>query len=164
MIAENLPDQRCLEAIFLEEIERGALQVDSTLTASAATSIAEYSLMTAPERPIALVCNAHTTDPDAIDDERGAVRRILGRVAHSGWHVAWAYPNVDAWILADPRVRGIFDGDEVTRRSRYDRAVRIGPLARTQAIDRDAIGRAFPDFRALVAFIERHAFVPQPTS
>src|SRR5688500_7078178 len=96
LITENLPEQRFLEAIFLREVDDlKTVEVDSALTASAATGIAEYALMEHPERPVALVINTDTEDPEEIEEEvRGPVHRILAQITPTGWHVALAIPKV----------------------------------------------------------------------
>ncbi len=163
LITENLPEQRFLEAIFRPEIERGAVQVDSALTASAATGIAEYSLLSYPGRPVALVLNAGGRYP-LTDEDLEATIRILSKASRSDWCFVPADPDVDAWVMADPRVRAGFESDETTRNNLHERAARIGDLARARPIDRAAIGRSHPSFRDLDNFIKQHTSALQPTT
>jgi hypothetical protein len=161
LMAENLPEHRILEAIFLPERTAGLLKVSSYLTSSAAVAAAVGSVLERPDVPLALVLNTKTDDPAKIDDERRTISRILYRNGPADWHVALAVPDVDSWLMADPRVRQVFEADEVTRTDRYERAVRAIDLARAAPIDREAIGRAHPEFRALNEFIVENTRVPQ---
>lgn len=162
LLAENLPEHRLLEAIFLDERQRGLVEVSSFLTPDAALGAAELFLLQHPERPVALVLNTGTDHSERIAAQRKVTRRVLSRITPDGWHLALAIPDVDAWVMADSRLRQAFESDETTRRSRYERAVRIGDLARDLPVDHEAIGRAHPEFAALAEFINRHATVPQP--
>jgi hypothetical protein len=157
VLTENLPEERALQAIFRDELERGSIEVQSLLTSSAALGVAEYSLLEHPDRPIALVLNAGDEDPMRREERRDTIHRILTNASTSGWHVALAVPDVEAWFMADPFVRATFDADEAARSSRHERAVRIGPLARRRSIDRESICREFPEFQALAEFLERSA-------
>src|SRR4051812_25188647 len=104
ILAENLPEQRFLEAIFREELEHDLVEISSWLTSSAVIGIAQRTLLEQPERPVALVLNTNTRDPREIDVQGRTVRRILARITPDGWHVALAIPEVDVWVLADPRI------------------------------------------------------------
>jgi hypothetical protein len=164
MITENLTERRFLDAIFRAEIERGAVEIASTLTSTGALSVAEYSLLEHPEIPVALVLNADTDDLERVDARQRTIERILTRAAPTGWHVTLAVPKIDAWVKADPRVREDFESNEATRDNRFNQGVRIGELAKVAPIDREAIARAHPEFRALEEFVERHAPIPQPSA
>jgi hypothetical protein len=85
---------------------------------------------------------------------------MLSRIAHSGWHVTLAIPNLDAWVTADPRVKAIFDSNEATKTDRYLRAARIVGLAQERPLDRKAIGLAHPEFLELLRFVSQYEPVP----
>jgi hypothetical protein len=164
LITHSVTNQRFLEAVFRKERESGAMEVSSRSTYSGAIATAEYSLLTGQHNPIALVLNADTDDPERIESEERTIGRILYRAAPNGWHVALAVPNVDAWVKADPRIRADFEANPATRDSRYNQAVRIEELVKEAPLDRDAIRRARPEFRALEEFIERSSPILQPAS
>jgi len=146
-----------LEAIFSGEHDRGAISVGSVLTGSAVTSNAEYSLMTYPQRPVALVFNASAFDPLRIEEERAAVRRILSRVARSGWQDTWANPDVFAWVMADPRIKRCVEENRGIIGNLEGGVYLIRDWAREESIDRKTIARVHPEFRELAEFIEEHA-------
>lgn len=163
LITQDLPEQRFLEAIFRPEVELGTVQVDSGLTVSAAIGIAEYSLLSYPGRPVALVLNTGGRYPLTNEDLEATIR-ILSDASPSPWCFVPADPDIDAWVMADSRVRACFISDETTRNSVSERAARIGDLARDEPLDRAAIGQSHPSFRDLDSFIRQHASALQPTT
>src|SRR5262249_51242378 len=114
--------------------------------------------------PIALVLNTDTDDPERIEREQKTIERILYRAAPRGWHVTLAIPKIDAWVKADPRIRQDFEANLATRDSRYNQSLQIEELVKEAPLDREAIRRAHPEFRALEEFIERSSPIPQPAS
>src|SRR5438132_5984776 len=95
VFVENLPEKRIAEAI----LGRYHPEIVDGFTASAATALAELSLLEHPERPVAVLLNTRTEDPAEIDEVRSALRRILARASPSGWYVALAVPRLDAWAM-----------------------------------------------------------------
>jgi hypothetical protein len=164
ILAENLPEQRFLEAIFQEEMVRNLVEISSWLTSSAVIGIAQRTLLEQPGRPVALVLNSNDSDPQEIEDRSRTVRRILSQITPDNWHVTLAIPKVDSWIRADPRIAQAFQADETMRNDRYNQAVQIGYLVQQAPLDRLAIGRVHPEFAALAEFIQRHLPVPQTAS
>jgi hypothetical protein len=168
LLAENLPDQRFLEAIFRPQIDQGLLKVDSGLTTSGAISIAEFSLLKDPDQPVALVLNTHTSDEEKIADLLGSVRRILSRTVSSNWHVALAIPRLDQWAMKDPAVKAAFDSSPATSKNHnslyVDRAVRMADLVRKKPFDRAILARESVQFRALEEFITSHVGASRATN
>ena len=162
VFTENAKGKALLETILGREYERGAIGVGSVSTSSAVISNAELTLLTYPRQPVALVFNVDTFEPYRLDDERDAARRILGRVARSGWLDVWANPDVSSWIMADPRIRRRVEEDGETVGNYQGRAYLIRDWVRDEPIDREAIARAHPEFRGLADFIEEHAPAARP--
>ncbi|MDR3639093.1 MAG: hypothetical protein P4L84_35135 [Isosphaeraceae bacterium] len=163
LLAENLPEHRFLEAIFLEERRAGLVTVSSYLLPSTALAAAELYLLQDRQRPIALVLNSGTKVPEQIERKRASLQRVLSRITPEHWLVVLAIPDVDSWIMADPQVQERMAADLAFRESRDERSARIAELARTHPLDRNAIGQAHPEFRDLVGFIEQHTSVHTQT-
>jgi hypothetical protein len=164
VITHSATDQRFLEAIFRKERESGVMEVSSRSTYSGAIAMAEYMLLMTGDRPIVLILNADTDDPERIKREQRTIERILYRSAPNGWHVTLAIPNVDAWVKADPRIRADFEANSATRGNRYNQAIRIWELVKEAPLNREEIRRVHPEFRALDEFIERSSPILQPAS
>jgi len=158
LIVENLPDERFVEGIFKPEIEAGLVSVHARYTASGAVSLAQSSLLEHPDRPIAVILNTGTDDPNEIEQEyRGPVQRILSRTAGRSWHAAFAIPGLDVWAAADPRIREALERDEAEhgKSTCAERSRRFEELVKEQPFDREALCRANDEARGLIEFIER---------
>jgi hypothetical protein len=164
LLTENFPEQRFLQALFLEETQRGLVAVSSYLLPDTAIAAAELNLLQYPKRPIALVLNAGPVTAEDVERKRAAISRILSRITRENRHIALAVANVDDWIMTDSRIRTSFDSDPTTRDNRYERAARIGGLVAAQPLNREEIGRAIPEFQALAEFIAQKTHVPQATA
>ena len=161
VLTEDVKEENVLLAIFQEEVSGGLVSVQSFMTSSATLASAEYSLLTRRDCAVALVVNSNDWSEEEVEDERATIHRILHRAAPVGWHVSIAQPSVDAWIMADPAIRAIFEAKEATRSNPSQRAREIGEVAARHPIDREAIARAHPDFRSLVEFIAAHSRAPE---
>lgn len=158
LLIENLAEQRIIEGIFRDEVERGLIQVQRCWESSSAISVAQSSLLQRPDEPVALVLNTHIVDPVEIEEEwRGPVLRLLSETATQDWHAAFAIPRLDAWAVADPRIKRAFGEDEskLGPRTYYDRAVRFADLTKREPFDRGALYRSNAEFRGLADFIQR---------
>ncbi len=132
------------------------------MTPSAAGSAAEFTLFDDPERYVALVLNSADW-PVPVEERRSSLVRRFSKVSpDSYWQIAFAEPDIESWALADPRVGPILGPPEATWSKRVERAERINRLAQETPLDREAIGREYPEFHALVEFVERVA-ESQPT-
>lgn len=161
MLVENLPDRRIMEGIFADELKGKQIRVDDCLLASAALAMAKGSLLERPGLAIALVVNANTTDPIAIEERRGSIHRILGQVAADGWHATLVVPRLDVWAEADQRIHAAFSGhpERLGPDNYVDRAVELSELVRQEPFDRQSLRSQSSDFRALENFIQQHAAI-----
>lgn len=158
LLVENLPDQRIVEGILKQEIDEHHVHIDRGWDSSTVVSIAEFSLLEHPERPVAVIINTKTSEPAEIEDEfRGPVRRILSRAAPQGWHAAFAVPRLDEWAMADDRIRNEFERVEAQRgdNSYPDRAVRFAALVNQEPFDREALCQSCEEARELFKFIKQ---------
>jgi hypothetical protein len=161
ILTNNRAEELFLKAILKPRVDQGQIRVDSYLLSDAAISIARQSLLEHPERPVALVLNADTTDSRKASRDRGSVERILGSAYPLNWFVALVVPKVSAWALADPRIKSDFETGKSTRTNYYEQAVRIGELVKETPFDVDALRRVSPEFRGLEDFINRYAGAPK---
>ncbi len=164
ILAEKLSGERALQALFQGESKRGEIGIRSCFTSSGVISVAQSILLQYPEQAVILVFDAGDKDDHDIEERRNTIYRILAGTAPDGWHVTLARPDVDAWLMADPAARAIFEADGATRRSRIERAARIGEIARNRPLDREAIGKVHPEFASLVAFVDQLRPAPLPTT
>ena len=146
-----------LRAIFRDELARGLCSLENCQNAGRALLAARDTLEDRPGSSAVVVINANDIGPAGLDDEIAAARRMLTRASRTGWHYAVATPDIDAWILADPAVRAAFEAMDPVPPTRQQRAYRIGEVAASRPIDREAIARAHPDFAALAGFIATHS-------
>jgi hypothetical protein len=163
LLVENLAERRFLEAIFARRIEGGDVAVRDYLVRSAAIGMAKLSLLKQPERPLALVFNAATEAPTPVEEQRAMLGHLLADCGPPDrWHVTVVDPRINAWALADPRIKREFESrpDTDPRQNDpgvyYNQAVRIGELVKHTPFDVDALQKASPEFRDLEQFIDRH--------
>lgn len=182
VLTESLAARRFLEAILAERIQRREIAVDDFLLRSTAIGAAQLSLARDPGQPVALVLSADTTEPCQIEEQRARLRRILDYEACDShdYHIALAAPHLNAWAMADPRIKAEFEAREDTdpRNSRLtpedlyiNQAVRIRDLVPPVAADRNpnwvvsstqqpfnvaALTAGVPEFQRLGEFLDRH--------
>jgi hypothetical protein len=150
---ENLPEKGIAEVL----LRPYAVEIVNRLTSSAALGSAQYSLLTHPDHPVALLVNAGTDNLRAAAQDRDTIKRLLASCHYENWYVALAVPNLEAWALTDPRIR---NGMEPYLKGDYlsaDRAARIVELARDVPFDPTELLASTPDFRGLVEFLRAHA-------
>ncbi len=163
--AGEYPVESILGAIFGGELNRGEIELVPMWTMSSAFSLIEESALYDPLRPAAMVANTDDDTDEEIEEGRAACRRMLHRASfHANWLVSFAIPDAGAWIMADPAVRDEVDRMDPAPATRRERIERIKALAAERPIDREAIGRAFPDFRALDEFIKARVKTSEPVT
>jgi hypothetical protein len=173
LLAENLPQQRYLEAIFHEFASAGKVKVHSRRGRDSTLAAAESYLLEYPDRYVAIVLETNSTDLDAIMEFDASTRRRLSLTEPSGarWHLALAIPRLDAWALVDDHIRdaversGIWQDPETAslpkdrqniENSNYlNLAARIGSFVQEQAFDLEALKQKSRQCRELCEFIER---------
>jgi len=157
--------ERALKAIFRAEDAKGEIEWVAAGSMSSAFGTIESSLLSDPGRPVAMVYNAKGQGQEEVESDRAAIHRMLHHASYRQiWHVSVAIPDVIAWIMADPAIRPAFDQMVPVPSTREERAEKIGEVAARRPIDREAIARAFPDFRSLVEFIGTHARASEPVA
>lgn len=176
LLAENLPQQLYLEAIFRSLTDLGKLEIRSGLGRDSALAMAESFMLVHPDRRVAIVLETNSRDPEAIREYDRAARRRLSLTDASGesWHLALAVPRLDAWALTDDHVRRQFaknrqrDPDSVkSKKSRdaiesgdyLDLAARIQSLVSSKPFDLENLKRKSRQCSELCEFIE-HSFEP----
>jgi hypothetical protein len=152
--------ERVLKAILKPWVDRKEIHI-SYLLGSASIVLARQSLLEHPERPVALVLSADTTNAQKAFEDRASVQRMLGSAYPDNWYVAIVIPKVSAWALADPRIKSEFDAGELSKSSEYQQAIRISELVKEKPFDLDALRKVSPDFRGLEDFLNRYAESPQ---
>ncbi len=158
---------------FNDKVRVGNYVLEDSTLASAWTF-----LLLNPDRPIAVVLETWSEDPERIreiDDE--SRRRIESNVPSSSdrWHLALAIPTLKAWALVDDHVREeyekIHQHPELTsdseERARIERdnlrmlAARIGDWTADRPFDLDKLKAKSRQARELCAFIEE-SWKPKP--
>ena len=154
-----------LTAIFRPELEQGFIELVSMMTMSSAFGVVEGSALYDPLRPAVMVANTDEDTEEEIEEGRAASRRMLHRASfHANWLVAFAIPDAEAWIMGDPAIREAVDRMYPPPATRRERIERITAITEHTSVDREAIGRAFPDFRALCEFIKAHTRASEPVA
>jgi hypothetical protein len=157
LFVEDRAAQRIAEALFRPY----EVLVENSMTSSSALADAVFSLLEHPDRPVAVLQNADTEDPIAIDESRQAALRILGRAdPRENWCFAFAFPDLEAWAVTDQRIRQDLEAYMQGKATYYDRALRIVELTRKKPFDPIELLRQSPDFRGLVEFIQKHSAAP----
>jgi hypothetical protein len=150
LLAENLPQQRYLEAIFQDLTNAGRIKIDSRLGRDSTLAGAEAILLRYPGRHVAIVLETNSDDRDEIMEFDRANRRRLSRTDPSGdfWYVALAIPRLDAWALIDEHVRQEFS------------KIRQDPAIATDPKEREKIERAnYLELAARIhSFVQGHPF------
>ncbi len=153
LLAENLPEQRFLQAIFRQERKASLPEVSSYLLAESAIGAAQLYLLQDPDRPVALVLNE--ADRDRAADRRREIESFLGRLARpDNFLLTFAIPDVDAWIRADPVVEIARRTNPLLSEDRHKFAANLARELGDHPIGRDAIAARFPEFRELRDFLE----------
>ena len=157
VIVERQPDRQIAEALLAPY----AVEIVDGFTMSGAIGTAEYSLLTHPERSVAVLFDSMTTDKVEIAREiRGPTMRILARAYPLNWYVAIAIPRLDAWAQTDPRIaQGL--RPVLERTNLYTEiAARIAELTKSKPFDPTELRKVSADFNGLVEFIQKHTSAP----
>jgi hypothetical protein len=144
------------EVPFVEALLRPYLvEVHGGLTTSGAISRAEASLLTYPERPVAIIINADR-EAEPPEATRLGIKRILARAYPENWCVAVPVPNLVAWAMTDPRIKREIEA--LDPRTYYiHKAARVSELVQEQPFDAGELYRGNADFRGLIEFLQKHA-------
>jgi len=154
-----------LQILYSREIASGKIELDWSSTMSSAFGVIQDSVLYDPLRPAAMVANTDDDTEEEIEEGRAACRRMLHRATfQANWLVAFAIPDAEAWIMADPVVREAVDRMDPAPTTRRERIARISEMGKHRPIDREAIARAFPDFRALDEFIKSRVKTSEPVA
>lgn len=163
VLAENLAQQRYLEAILHGLIVDGSIDVQSRAGRDVTLSVAEAYLFRRPGEPIALVLETNCDEPHKVSEYRQSTLRRLARSSRddSLWRVAFAVPRLDAWALTDPRVAAKFaelrDGVESPREDHYlELAAQIGAIVAEHPFDLDNLKARNSECRKLCEFLEKN--------
>jgi hypothetical protein len=171
LLAENLPQQRYLEAIFRDLISGSRVKIRSGLGRDSALAGAESLILMYPDRHVAVVLEANSGDSEVIREFDRSSRHRLSLTDASGesWHLALAIPRLDAWALTDGQILHEFNRirqdpasakDERTReaidRNNYlNLAARINEFTQARPFDLENLKRKSRQCRELCEFIER---------
>ena len=171
LLVENFPQQRFAEAIFQDKIESKAIRVFKFFTLGTTLGAAESSLLSHPDRPVAVLLETQSQDVQIIRDLDETAKNRLIRVspARERWHVALAIPRLDAWALTDDHIRQEYDkirqdpasatdekGREAIERNNYlNLAARMSSFVQDRPFDLENLKRKSRQCRELCEFIER---------
>lgn len=149
---EDLPEQRVMEAILRERLDRREISIETGAGGTSILSITSSRLIRDPQQPMALVLDAEGEEPTEL-------HRLIYRYmpAVDTWVDAVAVPDVDAWAWADPRLAEVFRSTPGLAGDRYRRAEAIGRLTGEIPFDVAALRETDEEFRRLEEFLDRHA-------
>jgi hypothetical protein len=152
----KLADQHFAQAILRD----WDLDIVSSTT-SGAVARARASLEEHREQPVVLLLSTRTDNPIKLEEEyRGPIRRMLtpSAACREDWHLALAVPELEDWVLSDPRIRqdleSRFQGKYSTE---LDRALRVLELTKRQPFDATELLRSNDEYQALIVFLRRHS-------
>jgi len=157
VLTDNVFEQRFLEAILRHQPYREALEFESGLGGTSILTRGSSRLLRDPARPIAMVLNSETEQPGELAEIRESIDGYMSFCSKEYWTAVLAIPRLDAWALADERIRGIFEGRDDLRTDRYNQSVAMSELTDREAFDVEALRRSSEDFRRLDAFLTRKA-------
>lgn len=163
VLAENLAQQRYLEAILHSLIVDGRIDVQSRAGRDVTLSVVEAYLFRRPGEPIALVLETNCDEPHKVAEYKQSTLSRLARSSRddSLWRVAFAVPRLDAWALTDPRVAEKFaelrEGAESPQKDRHlELAAQIGAIVAEHPFDLDNLKAKNAECRKLCEFLERN--------
>jgi hypothetical protein len=150
-----------VEYLPSEQFARGLLhglpvEIVQSWGVGSAVSSARASLLTHPEKPVAVLVRSRTESSVEVSEMRGALRRLLGSVHFENWCVAIAVPGLDAWAMTDPRIKRELEALNDGKATYTERAARFAELTQSQPFDATELLRSNEDYRRLVEFIQRH--------
>ncbi len=171
-------EQLILTAIFRHLVDDGKVRVVNQFHDDAALASAWTFLLLNPDRPVSVVLETWSEEPERIrevyDENR---RRIEINVPSSPdrWHLALAIPDLRAWALVDDHIREEYekihqdpettsDPEEQQRIERSNLralAARIGDWTADRPFDLDKLKAKSRQARELCTFIEE-SWKPKP--
>jgi hypothetical protein len=122
-------------------------------------SSARASLLTHPEKPVAVFLRSRTENPYEVSEMRASTKRLLASVHFENWCVAIAVPGLDAWAMTDPRIKRELEALNDGKATYTERAARFAELTQSQPFDATELLRSNDDYRQLVEFIRKHTLV-----
>ncbi len=161
------------EADFLQRILPPEELKDAEIVAATGISSLARSVLVRRQKPVVVVMQAHSTDPDVIEERRGGKEELIQAAGGSiPVKVIAIVPEIEAWFFAAPEAIARILGEPVTNdmmflgkrdpmgvlqllaeksKTKWDTRQAIG-LLKAEDIDRI---RALPEVSELSTFLQR---------